>query len=325
MRKASNFDMVLYHGNCADGMSSSWVFWREDVDDRLLYGKCLRDQAPPDVHNLRVVILDFCYSLEETIKMAEQAKKIVIIDHHETSKKLLGKVPKNVEMIIDTSKSGSQLAWDYMYGSLPPWFVNVIAAHDLWRWNEHPEYKYLSDVLYRRGYYSWPKLEELYADTMEHGEEYVIKKIIEQSKKKIQAAANNSDPEDDLVKRAIKNAKHNSFLTKYTSPSGKEYTVRLVTCDRKIRSEVGNSLCMDCDFAVVWQYDLLTNQWWCACRSRADGGVDLTKVVEEHGGGGHVSAASFVIYGDKGEDLQTYFTIIEVPPHREKDAIKYGK
>ena len=283
----------------------------------------MRDQTPPDVTDSRVVILDFCYTLQETIEMASVAKSILIIDHHETSKNLLGKVPKNVEMIIDVTKSGSQMAWEYMYGTTPPWFIDVIAAHDLWKWDVHPEYKYISDALYRRGYYSWERLEELYGRTMEAGQDKAIEEVITLDKKLSSKVIEATDPEEELMKKTIKTAHHNSFLTKYTGPDGSTYKVRIVNFDRKVRSEVGNSLCIDCDFAIVWQYDFLTNQWWCACRARQNSGVDLAKIAALHGGGGHKLAASFVIYGDKGEDLHTYFELMEVPKHRTEDARKY--
>jgi len=321
----ANFDTVLFHGNCADGIAASWNFWREDTDNRLVYGKCLRDQAPPDVTDQRVVILDFCYSLEETIEMAKQAESIVIIDHHETSKNLIGKVPDNVKMLIDTSRSGCQLTWDYMYGTDTPWFLEVIAAHDLWKWDV-PEHKLLSDILYRKGYYSWEKLESLYEKTMDLGEDMTIDSIIALGKQQTKRNIEGTDPETEFIQKQVKAAHHSSFLTEYTSPSGKKYTARIVNCDRKIRSEVGNSLCADeaVMFSVVWQHDFLTNQWWCACRTRPDSGVDLSILASEHGGGGHKQAASFVIYGDKGESLHTYFRLIQVPPHRTMDAIKYN-
>ena len=309
----TDLDMVLYHGNCADGTAASWPFWREDIENRLIFHQCLRDQPPPkNIDGKNLIILDFCYSLEETLAMARTARSIVIIDHHESSKSIIGHTPKNVTVIIDITKSGAQLAWEYLYQDAEiPWFIDVIAAHDLWKWDAHPEYEHLSDVLYAKGYYSCPKLEELYLQTLDLGTEEVMKKF------------SSINIDDRYVQKAIKSAQKDSFLTRYTAPNGEQYTVRIVNCDRKIRSKIGNYLSKDCDFVVVWQYDFMTNQWWCSARANAANDVDLSKIAQQHGGGGHVKAASFVIYGDRGENLHTYFELIEIPKHREEDGKKY--
>lgn len=316
-------DIVLYHGHCADGMACAWIFWREDTKNQISYGKCIRDQSPPDVTGKKVVLLDFCYELEEMMTIANQAKSLLIIDHHESSKSLVNKLPINTKIILDTTKSASQLVWEYIYGTNPPWFIDVIAAHDLWKFDANPEYKNISDILYRNGYHSLEKLEELYADTMENGEDRAISRILELEKKRTTKILEADSPEDHLTKKAISEARKNSFITNYKCPNGRTYTVRIVNCDRKIRSEVGNSLCVDCDFAVVWQYDFMTNQWWCSCRANPTKGVDLSQIVSHHGGGGHKLAASFVIYGEKGENLHTYFSLKEIPVHRKADAEKY--
>lgn len=308
-------EIVLYHGKCADGIGAAWPFWREnrDAGTNIQFQGCLRDQPPPDVKGKRVAILDFCYGLKETLNLAKSAISIIIIDHHETAKDLIGKVPKNVELIIDMTKSGAQLGWEYMYSDPCPWMLNVIAARDLWKWDVDPRYRHLSDVLYKRGYYSFQKLEELYVRTFQEGEETVIEEFM---------GLDGLDAKG--MQQAIKAAMKSAFITTYTSPEGETYKVRLATCDRKLRSEIGNSLSENVDFALIYSYDFLLNQWWCAARSNEANDIDLARITAQHGGGGHKKAASFVIDGNKGESLHTYFKILEIPPHREIDAKKYG-
>lgn len=40
---------------------------------------------PPDVTGKNVLIVDFAYSLPATRRMMQQAKKLIILDHHQTS------------------------------------------------------------------------------------------------------------------------------------------------------------------------------------------------------------------------------------------------
>jgi len=322
--KARKFDTILFHAKCADGIGGSWVFWREN---KKLYdsGKvkitgCVRDQPPPDVTSQRVVIVDFCYSVSDLLNMAKQCKSLLIIDHHESAKQEVEEAiskfifPKNISFILDTTKSGAQLAWEYVYPTEPrPWFIDVIASRDLWTWSD-PDHKILSTVLYKKGYYDWDKLEDLYHSTLSPQDRL-------QTIEHLKSLGSREMLELD---KSVASSCHNSFLTTYTSPSGSTYRVRLATCDRKIRSEVGNKLSEDCDFAVIWQYDFLLDQFWCAARASDTNDIDLASIMRQHGGGGHRKAASFVIDGAKGEKLQTYFSLAEVPDHRVNDAIKYG-
>ncbi len=142
---------VIYHGdNCADGKCASWVIWRSRYDDYqsglLPMDGIVHNQSPPNVTGDIVAILDFCFPRKIIESMAKQAKRIYILDHHETAKNDLdvsnGQLPDNVVTIFDMKRSGAEITWDWAYPNIPrPWFLEIIGDRDLFRWTHAYSWK----------------------------------------------------------------------------------------------------------------------------------------------------------------------------------------
>jgi oligoribonuclease NrnB/cAMP/cGMP phosphodiesterase (DHH superfamily) len=313
-----SIDIVCYHKNCADGTGGAWPFWRENyhrytAGDLIIEG-VTHGQLAPEVVDKYVVLVDFCFPRATILKMAAVAKFVVILDHHSSAQRDIEgdqkekKLPRNVYTIFDVTRSGAQIAWDFVYpGVKCPWFINVIADRDLWQWTL-PYSKGVSDVLFKGGYYSWEKFELLLKKSSTQKEEDdLIKQFISMSKTEIE------------TEKEIQAACKRAIMTELTTPNGEKYRVKLATCSPKLRSEVGNRLSEGCDFAVTWQYDFFLDEWWCSARASSGSSVDLSLVTAQfHRGGGHKKAAGFTIKG--GENLHTYFETIEIPENRLKDA-----
>jgi len=308
-------DFVVYHKNCADGIGGAWPFWRENFErvenSELEIEGFTHGQKPPSVVGKLVVMVDFCFPRAEIIKMAKVAKYIVILDHHISAQRDIesGKLPNNVVALFDETRSGAQIAWDFVYPEAEcPWFIDVIADRDLWKWTK-PYSKEVSNALYKNGYYAWDKFEWLLDNSQTpEAVDVLIKKFVGMSKKDVES-------EKEIVA-----ACKGSILTRLTTPDGKTYKVRLSNCiSPKLRSEVGNRLSEGCDFAVTWQYDFFLDEWWCSARASATSEIDVSKIAAQfHRGGGHQKAAGFSITG--GNNLHTYFQTIEIPESRQKDA-----
>ena len=319
--KATEVDRVIYHAKCPDGTAGAWIFWRENLDrfnsgtfpiDGFTHG-----QPPPDVTNETVIIVDFCFSREVLISMASKAKKIIVLDHHVSAQRSVERdgadtLPSNLELHFDLTKSGSQIAWDYVYGDIHrPFFIDVIADRDLWKW-QIPGSKEIGKALSVRGYYTWERMEDMYT-LWAKGDDNFFKEMInvgrligEQEEKEISI----------LCSKAI--------LSEMTV-GGQKYRVKLVSCPSNYRSEVGHRLCNDdssLDFAVLWQYDFLLDEWWLSCRSSESSDVDLSKICSLfERGGGHKNASGFTIFGSQKQNLHTYFKPLEVPKNRPRDWI----
>ena len=149
--------VCIYHDKCLDGLASAAVvygyFNGPGFDIEFVpanYG-----DAPPDVTDKDVYIVDFSYSKETIISMAEKAKSIVILDHHKTAKEQLGDIHlANVAIRFDMSRSGAQVAWDYFNGSTSerPIVIEHVADRDLWKF-ENPLTK--TFINYLRNCFNW--------------------------------------------------------------------------------------------------------------------------------------------------------------------------
>lgn len=311
---------VIYHGDkCPDGKCASWILWRH-FRDRVAKKKFHIDgyvhgHNPPDVTGDVVAILDYCFPKGIILNMAKQAKRIYIFDHHaSTERDLLGDgktaLPNNVITILDNNRSGSEITWDWVYPGVPrPWFLEVISDRDLFRW-ERPYSKLVSNALFSNGFYTWEKLEDLFLKSTTSG---AIEKLIKDF-----CIMGSALPDQE---KEIEISCSGAFLTEMTTPKGQKYKVKLLPSPRMYRSEVGNRLSQkDCDFAVMYRYDFMLDEWWMSCRASNECNIDVSEICAQFGrGGGHAKSAGFTIFGSKGDNLKTYFRILTAPPSRKDD------
>jgi oligoribonuclease NrnB/cAMP/cGMP phosphodiesterase (DHH superfamily) len=311
-----DFDVCLYHDHCPDGTGAAWAFWRlekklefegfegpEEVSTRIQTQGVNHNESPPLdlVQGKKVVIVDFCYDREDIKKLCNEAEHVLILDHHDTALRKLQNIEeeiKNISYIFDMSLSGAQIAWDYVRDRLlqsvspeaspgefeakRPWFIEYIADRDLWKWELYRS-REIGKALCQGSWYTFEGMNLMYEMTPEdvsslQEELYISGKIFLEAEE-----------------RDISYAVHRSVLCEFEG-----YRVRLTTCSPIIRSEVGSELCKkaDCDFAAVWRYDFITDQWWISLRSRkASSPLPLNILCEKYGGGGHPKACGFAIHG----------------------------
>ncbi len=322
-------DRVITHGGCADGKAAAWPFWRVNKE-RYLAGTFKIDevahgQPPPDVTGEFVVITDFCYPASVLRDMAEKAKALWILDHHKSAERdvVSAALFPSTFYTFDMTRSGAQIAWDTLNGDVSrPFFVNLIADRDLWEW-KLPFSKEIDKALFTRGYYTWENMENL--ASLEIAEPETFKSFLRDMKEvgniicgqednDIIAACSNvvltrfSPP---TIERLVKD---NTGLSWYIRDPVEKYVVGLTTGPKHLRSEICNRLLEnrpDIDFAAMWQYDFVSNEWWVSCRSKKGKHVDLSEICSKfERGGGHPTAAGFTIFGSKCQDLWTYFTHI---------------
>lgn len=79
-------------------------------------------------------MVDFSYSRPVLMEMAQQAKSILVLDHHKTAADHLVHLPANVRAVFDMERSGAMLAWDFFHPvTPPPTLLLHIQDRDLWR------------------------------------------------------------------------------------------------------------------------------------------------------------------------------------------------
>jgi nanoRNase/pAp phosphatase (c-di-AMP/oligoRNAs hydrolase) len=282
--------LIFYHKNCPDGIAASWVFLRymaleSDLD--LAKINCVplpAGKLPTDIvfKGKEIILLDLCWKREDIFRIASEAKSILVLDHHSSAiSEVFGNLPDNVTIVLDTTRSAVQIAWDRWFPQdNSPWFIDVIADRDLWKW-KIPLSKEIGEYLHDNGFYSHTKMTELLDWTIDDIENAAKEGtiILKEKEKTIQM----------ITKKAI--------LCDFYIPET-TYKVYLTECPHEHASEVGHRLSTlpECDFAVMWRYSFLSDEWELSCRSsknRTD--IDLSTITKNIGGGGHVQAAGFII------------------------------
>jgi len=266
--------LVIYHADCNDGFCAAWVAIKALGDADFFpaqYGS-----NPPDVDGRDVYILDFSYKRDVMLKMAFDAKRVFILDHHKTAEKELEGISlvhghpdegTNIYCKFDMEKSGGRLAWEHFFpGKSSPFLVDYTEDRDLWR-HRLASSKEVNAALssYPRDFAAWDNLGSLGTPLQRLADEgqailrYQTQQVESQCKN---AAEIDVDGHKVLCVNATLLISEIAGKLAEGRPFGASYFIRA-------------------DGAKVW-----------SLRSR-DGGEDVSAIAKCHGGGGHRNAAGF--------------------------------
>ena len=274
MLESSSVNCVLYHADCTDGFGSAYAAWKL-LGNRAEYHACKHGQTPPDVKGKVVVILDFSFDNSTTKKMIEEAKELLVIDHHKSAVVELHDISNT---IFDMNKSGATLAWEFFHpGKEAPKFIQYITDRDLWKW-ELPYSKEFSAAF------------DMVPFEFEEFEKFEDDSVF-----------------DDAVKRGSYILAYSKTVVKKVCDKasarkmgGKSITV--INASHWM-SEIGARLSPDCDFAMIWYYDHVDMITKVSLRAFHEH-IDVAGVSKKFGGGGHRKAAGFTLPGTYNiEDL----------------------
>lgn len=325
-------NVVIYHGGCSDGAAAAWCMSLILDNDTTLYHAGKFNENYPDIKDKNVIFVDFSYKLEQMIKLIREAKTVLVLDHHQSSKKLEIITDENFSLLLDINRSGSQIAWDYVrqlytvtttsmpakyfsssYENTPvnieqndivdyvmsfedgdrPWFIDDIAERDLWKWSI-PESKDSTKGMYESGF---NKVNSFYNLIYLTRESFVTKGRI-------------LNEYDEKKCKNITNTAIDCYAS--VSDNDKKWRCRVVQCDYSYASEVGSQLVADglVDFSVMYRYLLDKDEWRLSVRALNTKSIDLVKILTKFdtNAGGHSHAAGFSIYGSKGHSLKTFFS-----------------
>lgn len=250
--------VVLYHAECADGFGAAWALWRQFPAARFLPVKH-GNPPPPDLQDQRVIIVDFSYARETLKTMAQQAKALLVLDHHITAEKALSGLPY---AYFDLKKSGAVLAWEWAHDHPVPWLLNYIQDKDLWTWE-------------------LPLSREINAAIASHPFEFQIWNHFEQKELEQEGRAI-LRYEHELVTKLAGQA----VLVEFQGATVPSVQSAILT------SQIGEQLSADAPFCLIW-HDRDGRRYY-SMRSREDG-TDVGAIAASFGGGGHTHAAGFSV------------------------------
>lgn len=134
--------LVIYHGGCDDGFTAAWVARKALPDAEFRpYTYEMPPPTPAEVTGRDLYVLDFSFNAAVMGPLADEATKVVVLDHHKSAQAALQvfatmrRDDPRVTVVFDQSKSGAVLAWDHFNPSyLPPSLVRYVQDRDLWKW-----------------------------------------------------------------------------------------------------------------------------------------------------------------------------------------------
>lgn len=255
--------LVLYHANCWDGFCAAWVARRALGDIEAVpayYGS-----TPPTVEGREVYVLDFSYPRVVMNKMHEDAKSLVVLDHHKTAREALDGSPF---CTFDMNKSGGRLTWEWFNraDAPAPWLVDYTEDRDLWR-HALPETENINAALR-----SYPLDFELWDQFANRASVSFV----------LEGAAIRR-AEKAIVESHVRNARE-------TDMDG----YRVLTVNATVLfSEIAGELAKGRPFGACY-FDRQDGKRQWSLRS-ADDGVDVSAIAKSHGGGGHAHAAGYEV------------------------------
>jgi len=255
--------IVIYHAHCSDGIGAAWCFYRKYPQAQFIAAKH-DNSAPPDVTGKDVYIVDFSYSRETLLEMKSMANSLIVLDHHKSAMERLGDLDF---CTFDMKRSGAGMAWDYCNpGEQRPWLINYTEDKDLWNWKlEHSREINAAIQSYPTTLESLNILNQMSPVDLRHEGAAILR-------------ANRNMVDDLAVKAQMQD------IAGYRVP---------VVNSPVLQSEVCNYLAKNMPFAAAWFENEVGDRVY-SLRS-TDGGVDVSKVAAEYGGGGHMKAAGFRI------------------------------
>lgn len=269
--------LVIYHKGCSDGIGAAWCFWSQ-FKDNMEYHAGIYNEAPPDILNRDVYLVDFSYKRDIVDMMCKYAAKVTLIDHHKTALEDLAGLDKkysNFDMSpSNLANSGCVLAWNYVkkliqHKDKMPELLKHIEDRDLWKF-EIPGTKKIMMAVFS------------YELTFEN-----IDRMMKLSKSEIEKQL--------FMEGLTLDRKYQTDLAKVTKSATRKFTlgnwtVPVCNCNSIFASDAGNLLAKDNPFAATY-YDTETKRIF-SLRS-TETGIDVSEVAKMFGGGGHKHAAGF--------------------------------
>lgn len=292
-------DIVIYHANCDDGFGAAfaaWTRWSNSVE----YIAAHYGSPPPPVEGKHILIVDFSYK-SDVLATMDQALSVTILDHHKSAAEDLapyrrfaekperftmpvvesmaadlrrnGHAPINA--LFDMDRSGARMAWEFCHpGSDVPWLIRLIEDRDLWRFQydeTRPFSLYLRSLSY--SFDLWKCL----ATQLENNSRDIMKEALA-----IQC----------YHLALVKDIARHHDLVPFQGVDG---LVPVAASPYRLASDVAHELLQmypDAPFAATVNHRAHSAGY--SLRSE-DSRLDVAKIAQRFGGGGHRNAAGFSV------------------------------
>jgi oligoribonuclease NrnB/cAMP/cGMP phosphodiesterase (DHH superfamily) len=264
--------VVIYHKRCPDGFGAAYAAWKKFGDTATYIPAGYGDEVIESLEGKDVYLLDFCYEIPGAIeRLVHSTKHFVILDHHQSSKKLVASAPEHV---FDENRSGATIAWTYFHPDTPlPRLMQYLEDGDLYRYalpETRDVFSYL--VVQPDDFLLWDTLMQTLEDDAARAT-FLIK------------AAAYTEYFELLAKISVEAAKKVQF-------EGYECYFATAMPSITMRSYVGHELYTNLPpLALV----VSAHPDGFGVSIRSNGTVDVSEIAMKYGGGGHPGSAGFFI------------------------------
>lgn len=260
--------VIVYHGECRDGFGGAWAAWKK-FGSKAHYIPYRHGDVPKiNISNAEVYFIDLVYPFAELKTMRAKNNRIIIIDHHQSN---ANKIAFADESLYTMEHSGSVLAWRYFHPKKkPPKFLLFIEDTDLGHWklpHTKEAFAYISAHPYN--FKKWNTLAKTFHQPALQRKALAEGKLLLNCEKQIteQIATDAEVVEFEGYKCLAAN-----------SPI-------LVT---SIGTELARRMP---PISIVWS----KRAGYYRVSLRSVGDIDVAKIAQKYGGGGHKNAAGFTI------------------------------
>jgi oligoribonuclease NrnB/cAMP/cGMP phosphodiesterase (DHH superfamily) len=270
--------VCFYHADCPDGFGAAWAVWRAWGEQGAFQPHHHDDPldaaaAPGGL----LVFVDMAPQAEALERLAQDAGRLVVLDHHVSSmesyasrKGLLEEMRRGGHHVeFDLEHSGAVLAWRYFHGGAPvPALLQYVEDLDLWS-HRLPHSAEVNAAIssYPRRFEDWERL----------------------SQAPVEQLAGEGTP----ILRALRVETERTLSFAHpVSLDGKP--IEAVNA-RQQRNSIGHELAERAAFGIPWGlvYRLSGDRVDVSLYSVGD--LDVARIAARFGGGGHRNAAGFSV------------------------------
>lgn len=296
---------IYYHADCLDGFGAAYAAWRHLGDaaryQPMHYGM---DWQAEDVTGRDVFILDFSFSRAELERMATLARSVCQIDHHASARAAWAELlqadegsggerfhdaSRNLTVIFDLERSGARLAWEYFHpDTAVPEAIAHIEDQDMWRFGL-PGTRPFCRALRMRDFHfrTWDPI----VRASEGASSPAHRALLEEGEAVDRFLAIEVDrlASSSLVMSVGLQA--NLAPGAPAAASDMRVSGLAINASAAFASELGGRLAeRSRTFGLVWQ---LGGDGFVKASLRGCNVVNVARIAEHYGGGGHPNAAGF--------------------------------
>ncbi len=265
--------IVFYHDD-HDGFGAAWAAWKKFKNSAryipIDHPTHFQDIKKYHLPGTEIYFLDICLDKEDMECVRKIASRVIVIDHHISKKDVVASFPGSV---FNIGHSGAFLAWKYFHkNQVVPRLVLYVQDADIWAWKLRGTEALFVALPWTFKFNHWNKLVRILENKRLVVKYIRIGTIMLRYKTQIIDAII-----DDADEVRIGNI--SAFA---------------VNAPSIIHSEVGNALTKKSKRVHVGiPFRVMNHGASLYISLRSDGIVDVSKIAQKYGGGGHKKAAAF--------------------------------